>query len=278
MNPLFFVLLFSSLCLLDALLPLGEGACFFVTRTTSRTALCVKAYDPAEPIGFGNNDVSFLLQSLLKEKDEKFLEVVKEKDEKFHEAMKAKDEKFHAVVKEKEKSEKLYEALLAEKVIMVKKLEVDILQVKGALTCRGVLEFIASCVASHMAVPKKQQMKGYAGILKWGAEQAYRGSQISDITILREAYESSFNKTVDRTEGACGSFYVDLYRELSNAIHGAPWCGPAVKNTFADEEDPRVSVLQYICEKRLGLSLEPPSGVKSADTSSANNTSNSTKE
>lgn len=96
-------------------------------------------------------------------------------------------------------------------------------------------------------------------ILDSAAKIAYKKKKLpEDIQLMKQAYESCVADKSKHTASEFQAFYKGLYGTLSKAIHGAPWSGPGVKNTFQNlpQEEKYECVVAYICKHKLNLELE----------------------
>ena len=165
----------------------------------------------------------------------------------------------NALLDKKDEEKALLERLLEEKDAriqskddVVELLRKQLLEAKGLLTCRGVLEYFAEAFLKPHVIGNKKRMN-ITEILRQASATAYdttSGSQAAkDIALLRRAYEEAVTDTSRHNPDACKKFYAGLYGELSKAIHGSSWSGPGVKNTYNDSTLPDAEAYVYVISK-----------------------------
>ena len=152
--------------------------------------------------------------------------------------------------------EKLTAALVEEKDQRILLLQKEILSLKGLLTARGVIEVLCNIIKP--AIAGNRRKLPVTQILEEATKAAYEPEQGNeDILLLKKAYEKCIQDNSLHNASDCQSFYLNLFAELSNEIHGAPWSGPGVKNTLKGTArgEEFSCVVGEICKQKFNLEL-----------------------
>ena len=165
-----------------------------------------------------------------------------------------------ALIEEKDQRikavEKLTAALVEEKDQRILLLQKEILSLKGLLTARGVIEVLCNIIKP--AIAGNRRKLPVTQILEEATKAAYEPEQGNeDILLLKKAYEKCIQDNSLHNASDCQSFYLNLFAELSNEIHGAPWSGPGVKNTLKGTArgEEFSCVVGEICKQKFNLEL-----------------------
>ena len=124
------------------------------------------------------------------------------------------------------------------------------------LTARGVIEVLCNIIKP--AIAGNRTKLPVTQILEEATKAAYEQEQGNeDITLLKKAYEKCIQDNSLHNASDCQSFYLNLFAELSNEIHGAPWSGPGVKNTLKGTArgEEFSCVVGEICKQKFNLEL-----------------------
>ena len=209
---------------------------------------------PPSPLGSAVEDLTALIEddvvrkfvvALVEDKEKRIIQMEKSAaalDEKSEERIKA--------------VEKLTAALVEEKDQRILLLQKEILSLKGLLTARGVIEVLCNIIKP--AIAGNRTKLPVTQILEEATKAAYEPEQGNeDILLLKKAYEKCIQDNSLHNASDCQSFYLNLFAELSNEIHGAPWSGPGVKNTLKGTArgEEFSCVVGEICKQKFNLEL-----------------------
>ena len=209
---------------------------------------------PPSPLGSAVEDLTALIED---DVVRKFVVALVEKEQ----ALVAKEqESAAALIEEKDQRikavEKVTAALVEEKDQRILLLQKEILSLKGLLTARGVIEVLCNIIKP--AIAGNRRKLPVTQILEEATKAAYEPEQGNeDILLLKKAYEKCIQDNSLHNASDCQSFYLNLFAELSNEIHGAPWSGPGVKNTLKGTArgEEFSCVVGEICKQKFNLEL-----------------------
>ena len=157
---------------------------------------------------------------------EKEREIKRLSDEKEREIKRISDEKeknFKLILDEKERE---IERIMKLKDDLLKQKDKEVLQAKGSMTCRGILEYLASQIRRERGLKMRTPISDVLASIE-DQEQVSPTAQS-----LLDAHARC------KVDIAPNDFYRKLYRELCKDIHGASWSGPSVKMTFTEDSQP----------------------------------------
>ena len=182
-------------------------------------------------------------------------DVINEKDQQIKKLIEAKDKLIEAKDQQIKKVTEAQDKLINEK-------DKQILGLKGGLTCRGVLEYFANGYLKGAVIGKRKRLS-VTDCLQESAKEAYSTNNATatnpEIMFLKDCYETCVTDSSKHNTAECSMFLTDLYAELSKDIHGAPWSGPSVKNTFSGSTIAEVKYtcfIEKICTDKLNLDLQ----------------------
>ena len=227
---------------------------------------------PPSPLGSAVEDLTALIEddvvrkfvvALVEDKEKRIIQMeksaaalVEDKEKRIIQMEKsaaALDEKSEERIKA---VEKLTAALVEEKDQRILLLQKEILSLKGLLTARGVIEVLCNIIKP--AIAGNRRKLPVTQILEEATKAAYEPEQGNeDILLLKKAYEKCIQDNSLHNASDCQSFYLNLFAELSNEIHGAPWSGPGVKNTLKGTArgEEFSCVVGEICKQKFNLEL-----------------------
>jgi len=147
---------------------------------------------------------------------------------------------------------KLHEDAMKAKDDYIDLLKVEIMGMKGTLTCRGVLEAAANDVGVANGLGSRSSTSEDLSALKDAYSKYKKGERVGRRTyILISAWKEHVEM---KRSNDPGKYYRDLYRELSKDIHGAKWSGPSVKHFFKKDQTEYLKIFKEIC-KSYNLNL-----------------------
>jgi len=196
------------------------------------------------------------MEKARKEKVKDMEKALKEKVKDMEKALKEKEKDMDKVVIEKDKVlrklEKYSESVLKKKSITIHNMEKEVLMAEGELTCRGILQWAAIKVAIENGSRDWRCTSVLYNLTKiYDTNQTRKNCPVTNLLIC--SWENHVSEERKEKE-TIGQFYTRLYNVLSHEIHGVPWSGPSVKNTFNESQEVYKNFISDICDY-LGLEL-----------------------
>jgi len=129
---------------------------------------------------------------------------------------------------------------------LIGNLKVQLLQVKGAMTCHGLLEELAWDVIYENDLNQQMLISDALSKLDdYYPEWLQKKKKVGQCTdALLSAWHRCVKLELSKTPG---TYYRELYQELCKEIHRARWSGPSVKYTFAKEQKEYLCIFKAIC-------------------------------
>jgi len=129
---------------------------------------------------------------------------------------------------------------------LIGNLKVQLLQAKGAMTCRGLLEEAERDIIYENDLSPQMSISDALSNLdgpypEWLQKKKKVGRRTD---ALLSAWHRCVKPELSKTPGM---YYRELYQELSKEIHGVRWSGPYVKYTFAKEQKEYLCIFEAIC-------------------------------
>jgi len=133
-------------------------------------------------------------------------------------------------------------------------LKIQLLQAKGTMTCRGLLEEATRDVIYENGLNSRMPISDALSKLdvaypKWQQDPKKVGRRTA---ALLSAWRDCVKRELSDSPGM---YYRELYQELSKEMHGAGWSGPSVKFTFAKDQKDYLCIFKAICDS-YDLKLE----------------------
>jgi len=188
---------------------------------------------------------------LLDNKDQDFQRTLDLKDQDFQRALKNKEillEEKDKRLGDKDMTLKAKNMTLETKDMLIKDLAIRMLEVKRALTCRGVWEWATTHVAMENNITFiKGNLRCTPVLKKLSGVYKSNKTKYGPVTKLMISAWEEYVPETKRQKKPIGDFCAELDSELSKDIHGRRWSGPSVKNTFSEDQEVYTHFIRKIC-------------------------------